>query len=166
LFAGKTFSDSRGSSFEIADFSIWPSQLEPFATVQENLVFSHHAGTARGLHYQRESNAQAKLVTVVHGAAQFFWMSLGARQKARVHSVVLRPGATSLYTPSDAAHGFLSLEPHTAFQLKVDRPVSLVDRGEINLLSKGLSIAFEVPVRRDLLSDRDRQAPQWSEVQI
>ena len=164
MFAGKTFCDNRGSSFEIADFSIWPSQLEPFVAVQENVVLSDHAGTARGLHYQRRPNAQAKLVTVIHGMAQFFWMSLEQRPQPQVHSLVLRAGATSLYTPRNTAHGFLAMEPRTTFQLKMDRPISLVHRGEISLLDEDLSIAFEVPVRRDLLSDRDRRAPNWSDV--
>lgn len=163
LFVGKCFADERGSSFETIDLSTSPAELEPFAAVQENLVLTEHAGTARGLHYQVGSSAQAKVVTVVRGAAQLFWLPLD-QEAARpcVHSIILQAAAPSLYTPGNCAHGVLALEPDTAFLLKMSVAVSLKDRAEISLLARDLSIDFAVPIRTDLLSVRDRNAPSWT----
>jgi dTDP-4-dehydrorhamnose 3,5-epimerase len=162
LFCGKSFADQRGTSHEAVDLSNSPFR-SPFTAVQENLVKTTFRGVARGLHYQVGPSAQAKLVSVVNGRAQFFWLPVQDINKhPTVRSIVLEAGATSLYTEPGCAHGFLALEAGTVFLLRMSRPVSLADRGEINLLAPDISIRFAVPLREDLLSKRDREAPSWS----
>ena len=162
LFAGQRFADERGESLETVDLS-WPELPIRFAAVQENLVRTHEAGCARGLHYQVGEHAQAKLVTVLSGAAQFFWLPLGTNEvPAVVHSVVLPADATSLFTPADSAHGFQALEDDTTFVLRMSAPVSLPHRGEVGLLSSDLALSPARSIVERLLSERDRSAPVWS----
>lgn len=162
LFHGTTYRDERGVSDEIFDLTSWPNGLELFESVQENLVTSRYSGCARGLHYQIAPYSQAKLVTVVQGSAQFFWLPLHEKTpEIRVHSIILTAGASSLYTPENCAHGFLAIVDDTRFLLKMSSPVSSTHRGEIGFLSKSLSVSFAIPIREDLLSERDRNAPAW-----
>ena len=162
LFQGERFCDARGTSDEICGFEHWPASLEPFVVAQENVVTTHRAGCARGLHYQVEPYAQAKVVTVLRGSAQFFWVPLdNDLPSARVHSIILTDNAASLYTPATCAHGMLAVADETQFLLKMSMPVSLKHRGEVNFGAKSLFIDLTHPLREDLLSPRDRSASQW-----
>lgn len=130
---------------------------------QENLINSERAGCVRGLHYQHGTFAQAKLVTLLQGSAQLFWLPLEQTSViADVHSAVLSSPGQSIYTPSDCAHGVLALEDDTLFLLKMASPIVIAERREINLLSDRLSVSFARPICLDLLSERDRNAPHWS----
>jgi dTDP-4-dehydrorhamnose 3,5-epimerase len=163
LFGGEQFADPRGESLELVDLS-QPDLPVRFVPVQENLVRTREAGCARGLHYQVGEYAQAKLVTVLRGTAQFFWLPLRTSQvPAVVRSAVLPAGATSLFTPADSAHGFLALEDNTAFLMRMSAPVSLPHRGEIGLLSSDLALSPARPFVERLLSERDKAAPGWLE---
>jgi dTDP-4-dehydrorhamnose 3,5-epimerase len=162
LFEGQRFADERGFSNETYDLTASPALID-FSVAQENLITTFEAGCARGLHYQAGQFAQAKIVTVVAGSAQFLWLALDqAHSIATVHSIVLDSPAQSLYTPDACAHGFLALEDDTVFLLRTSRSVSLSHRREIRLLSDRLVVPFERPIREDLLSHRDRNAKHWS----
>lgn len=157
LFRGKSFADERGASDEIYDESAWPAALEPFVVRQENRITTRDRGCGRGLHYQIAPYAQAKLVTVLSGTAQFFWVDIESRAPIDdVHSVVLASGAVSLFTPGNCAHGMLALEDRTEFLLKMSQPVSIEHRGEIAFFDQAEPEKFAVPARLDLLSIRDR----------
>lgn len=163
LFNGASFDDDRGTSQEVCDLSSRPPQLPSFISVQENIVSTRLAGTLRGLHFQTSPCAQAKLVTVMRGSAQFFWVSNSEDTQLReVNSIILKADAASLFTPSDCAHGMLSLEDDTQFLLRMSAPISMAHRGEVSMLGKSLSFNFAGQFRGDLLSERDRHAPEWS----
>lgn len=161
-FEGKCFSDARGDSWEAFDLSI-PDLPFSFVAKQENVIRTSRAGCARGLHYQLGEAAQAKLVTVVQGSAQFFWVPLGCRaERTRVYSVILPRTGASLFTPADCAHGVLALRDNTVFTLRMSEAVQLAQRGEINILSSQLSMTPACPINPELLSERDRTAPDWT----
>ena len=163
MFRGQEFDDERGKSCEICDLTSSPEHFEGFVTAQENLIATRVAGCARGMHYQLPPYEQAKLVTVLEGCAQFFWVSVRDNAAVpKVNSITLTAGAVSLYTPADSAHGFLAVEDGTRFLLKMSAPVSLALRGEVSFLSKSLTFDFAHPLREDLLSMRDRDAPEWT----
>ena len=163
LFHGARFHDDRGTSEEIYDFSCWPPQMDRFTVVQENVVTTQSAGTARGLHYQIPPYDQAKLVTVLRGRAQFFWLSIvNDAPAAEINSIILTADAGSLFTPGNCAHGMLSLVDDTQFLLKMSAPISMAHRGEISMHAKSLSIDLASPIRDELLSERDRHAPGWN----
>lgn len=162
LFVGDRFCDERGTGDEICDFVHWPPSLEPFIAAQENVVTTHKAGCARGLHYQVEPHAQAKLVTLLRGSAQFFWFSMESdASPVEVNSIVLVADGASLYTPPEYAHGMLALADHTQFLMRMSKPISLPHRGAVSFMAKSLSIQFARPLREELLSPRDRDAPEW-----
>jgi dTDP-4-dehydrorhamnose 3,5-epimerase len=89
--------------------------LNPSVT-QVNVGVSIHAGTMRGMHYQRAPHAEAKLIRCSRGVLYDVAVDL------RPESPTFRQwygcelsGATGrmLYIPEGCAHGYLTLEPDT-----------------------------------------------------
>ena len=133
--------------------------------VQDNQSFSVHVGTIRGLHFQIEPFAQAKLVRVLSGS--IFDVALDLRQSSptfgRHVSVTLDAQAgDQFYIPAGFAHGFCTLEPNTMVAYKVNAYYSRdCDR---NLLwsDPALGINWPVTATEAVVSDKDRAAPYYA----
>lgn len=72
--------------------------------------------TLRGLHYQPEPYAQAKIVYCLHGS--IFSVALDLRQESPtygscVSAILSRENHKAMYVPSGFAHGYVTLEPNT-----------------------------------------------------
>lgn len=157
---GPSFQDARGESHEAFDRDELAAAGLHFALSVENIIYSAAAGTPRGLHYQAAPEAQAKLVCVLRGRAQFFWIKVEEWGRGgSVASLVLAPGEGLLYTPGDCAHGVVTMAPGTLFSLKLGAAIIAPARRAISFRSPLLEFDFAVPPRWDLLSQRDSQAP-------
>ena len=80
--------------------------------VQENVGYSTHAGTLRGLHYQREPHAEVKLVRCTAGAVWDVAVDLREASPTRFRwcGIELTAEARNmLYVPEGCAHGYLTL---------------------------------------------------------
>ena len=88
--------------------------------VQENTSISHK-GTIRGLHYQINPHAQAKLVTCLSGNILDVFLDL--RKKSITYgkhgTIELSGFHTSLFIPEGFAHGFRALKDDTIVSYKV-----------------------------------------------
>ena len=112
LVRSKRFVDSRGHFMEVWAKDAYQEIGINADFVQDNQSLSTARGTLRGLHFQREPHAQAKLVRCTRGA---------------VHDVIvdLRPGSPTfrqwagveltqdnrrmLYIPGGLAHGYITM---------------------------------------------------------
>jgi dTDP-4-dehydrorhamnose 3,5-epimerase len=88
----------------------------PMRVVQTNISRNPHIHTLRGLHYQQDAYAEAKLVQCVHG--RIFDVAVDLRPQSpsycKAVTVELSPNANrTLYIPRGCAHGFITLEPDT-----------------------------------------------------
>lgn len=84
--------------------------------VQANVGFNTRRGTLRGLHFQREPHAEAKLVRCTRGRAWDVAVDLreGSPTWARWFGLELNPDEhTMLYVPPGCAHGYLTLADDT-----------------------------------------------------
>lgn len=84
--------------------------------VQINNSFSKKAGTLRGLHYQREPNAEVKLVRCLKGAIWDVVVDLryGSETFGKWFGAKLSDkNRTMMYVPRGFAHGYVSLKPDT-----------------------------------------------------
>lgn len=163
----QVFGDERGYFFESfnAERFLAETGIE-VAFVQDNESRSKR-GVLRGLHFQREPYAQAKLVRVVQG---------------RVIDVAvdIRPGSPTfgkyvatelsgenhrqMFIPKGFAHGYVVLEDDTVFQYKCDdyyHPES-----EAGIAWNDPQIGIEWPLSEDeiILSDKDRKHPTLKEL--
>lgn len=123
LIEPKRFGDHRGyfmETFKLDEFRRATGIDVNF--VQDNESFSTH-GVLRGLHFQRGSFSQAKLVRVSQGRVLDVAVDLrhGSPTFGRHFAVELSAeNGLQLFIPRHFAHGFLVLSPTAQFQYKVD----------------------------------------------
>ena len=130
---------------------------------QCNLSYSASAGTLRGLHYQAEPYAEAKLVRCVRGAV--FDVMVDVRRASptfrRWFGVELTDrNRRMLYVPPGCAHGYLTLTPDA----EVVYPVTQPYRAETERGVRWNDPAFAVEwpdVGPLTLSDKDRAWPDY-----
>ncbi len=166
LLKPRRFGDSRGV------FSMTYSRRELAAAglaadfVQDNHSFSVHRGTVRGLHFQREPFAQAKIVQVLRGA--IFDVALDIRPHSPHFGRHLTVELTAdswqqLYIPAGFAHGFCTLAADTEVFYKVDRDYAPQHEGGIMWNDPELGIAWPVGPETATLSERDRRWPSFAD---
>lgn len=100
--------------------------------LQSNISVNPSKGTFRGLHFQINEFAQAKLVKVITGAIIDFIVDirLDSPNYLKVYEFVVLPGQ-ELYVPRGFAHGFLTTEDNTVVQYLVDNVYSPENEGSI-----------------------------------
>jgi dTDP-4-dehydrorhamnose 3,5-epimerase len=82
--------------------------------VQANLSFNSRKGTLRGMHYQVEPHAEAKLVRCTRGAIYDVIIDLRPDSETYRHWIGVELDADSrraLYVPEGFAHGYQTLAP-------------------------------------------------------
>ena len=115
--------DSRGYFFESFNEREFVEKTGvDFHPVQDNESMSSY-GVLRGLHFQNEPHAQAKLVRVVKG--EVFDVAVDVRKNSptlgKYVSVVLsEENKKQFFIPKGFAHGFVVLSPEAVFQYKCD----------------------------------------------
>jgi dTDP-4-dehydrorhamnose 3,5-epimerase len=108
--------DERGWFARIYDESEFAERELASRFVQGSAAFNTESGTLRGMHYQEEPHAEAKLVRCVRGAVHDVIVDLrpGSATFKRWVAVELRAaGGRMLYVPEGLAHGYLTLEDET-----------------------------------------------------
>ena len=156
----KVFGDERGWFMES-----WSKQkLEAAGInvdfVQDNHSFSANKGTLRGLHYQTNPMAQAKLLRCTKGA--IFDVAVDIRknspQYAKWTGVELSAdNKKQLFIPKGFAHAFLTLTDDVEVQYKADEYYAPHYDGNIRWDDPDINI--EWPFKPTILSDKDKNAP-------
>ncbi len=162
----RQFTDRRGAFI--------PNPLDD-RWLQQNLSFSHR-GVFRGMHFQIEETAQAKLVRVLNGSAVDVIMDLRHGEENPTYLTVSVYSLShsmdsdeiyALYVPKGFAHGFLTLEDNTIFEYYVDAPYAPEKERSIHWKSLGVfSDIFKNHNLREeelLISDKDQAAPTLEE---
>lgn len=131
--------------------------------VQDNLSFSIQ-NTLRGLHYQYP-NAQAKLVSVIHG--EVFDVVVDIRQGSPTFGKwtgarLSGDNKRQLFAPVGFAHGYCVLSETAIFQYKCSNFYSPKDEKGILWNDPDLNITWLVT--SPLLSDKDKENPSLSNV--
>lgn len=157
----KVFPDSRGVFFESYHKELFAARGITDDFVQDNLSASAK-GVLRGLHYQAEPKAQAKLIRVLRGSV--FDVAVDIRKGSptfgkHVSLTLSAENRKMLYIPKGFAHGFLVLEDGTEFFYKVSDYYS--PGHERGILWNDPLLAISWP-RLDvdyILSEKDRKYP-------
>lgn len=119
----KVFEDERGYFFESYNESKFKyTPLEEYTWVQENESQSMK-GVLRGLHFQKASYSQAKLVRVVEG--EVFDVAVDLRESSATFGqsfglVLSGKDKKQFLIPRGFAHGFLVLSDRAIFSYKCD----------------------------------------------
>ena len=122
LIEPKVFEDSRGFFMESYNYSTFKELGIDNVFVQDNISKSSK-GVLRGLHFQKDEYAQAKLVYVLRGAVLDITVDLRETSETFGKYVVVElndKNKRMLFIPRGFAHGFLTLEDDTEFIYKCD----------------------------------------------
>jgi dTDP-4-dehydrorhamnose 3,5-epimerase len=130
--------------------------------VQDNVAFSHRAGTVRGLHFQAPPRAQGKLVWVPRGRIHDVAVDVRRGSPSYGRHVGAELSAESgnlLWIPPGFAHGYCTLAPDTLVIYKLtDFYAPEAERG---LLWNDPALGINWPVAESdaILNPRDRGYP-------
>jgi len=95
-----------------------------FDVVQCNISFNKKRGTLRGMHYQAEPHAEAKLMRCTMGAVYDAIVDLRSTSATFKHWIAVELTADNrkmLYAPAGFAHGFQTLEDATEVFYQMSR---------------------------------------------
>lgn len=116
-------------------------------------------GVLRGLHMQRGSSAQAKLVRVLEGAVLDIAVDLrkGSPSFGQHFAIELTAdNHKQFFVPAGFAHGFVVLTQTATFLYKVDKFYEPGNEVGIMYNDKDLNINWQLPENEIILSDKDK----------
>jgi dTDP-4-dehydrorhamnose 3,5-epimerase len=155
------FGDERGYFFESFRKSTFESLGIRTDFVQDNESFSVK-GTLRGLHYQKEPFAQAKLVRVALGKVMDVAVDLreGSPTYCQHHTVILDAKRHNLFmVPAGFAHGFLALED-SVFSYKCSNYYDKASEEGIIWNDPDLNIDWQID--NPIVSEKDKLLPNFA----
>lgn len=156
----KVYGDHRGYFMETYSKKVFSELGIDAVFVQDNESFTAKKGTLRGLHFQNEPMAQAKLVRVLTGAVLDVAVDLRKGSPTYLQWEAVELSAENkrmFYLPRGFAHGFLTLTDDVTFIYKVDRLYSpACDR---SIRFDDPQIGVEWGIETPILSQKDLDAP-------
>lgn len=155
------FADQRGYFFESYNEKQFAELGLNYKFVQDNESKSTF-GVVRGLHYQLEPYAQAKLVRVLQGCVYDVAVDLrkGSPTFGKWFGQELScDNKLQLLIPRGFAHGFSVISETAIFIYKCDRLYNKEAERGINLFDKDLSIDWKINANQCIISDKDKLQP-------
>jgi len=159
LIEAISFQDERGFFLESFKESAFKDNGIDTKFVQDN--FSHSVkGVLRGLHYQKNPKAQAKLVTALRG--EILDVAVDIRQDSPTYGkwigeILSEQNHKLLYVPEGFAHGFCVLSKDADVLYKVNQEYSPAHEKGIIWNDPDLNIRW--PTDKPILVGKDLQSP-------
>lgn len=163
----KVFEDARGYFFEAWKQGEFVANIGKVDFVQDNESKSSF-GVLRGLHYQRGEFSQAKLVRVISGRVLDVAVDLRRNSPTFGQHVMVELSGENkrqFFIPRGFAHGFLVLSDEAIFTYKVDNAYAPQAETSILWNDEQLSIDWPLGENQLLLSEKDKKAKPFSEVE-
>jgi dTDP-4-dehydrorhamnose 3,5-epimerase len=155
------FTDKRGFFYE----SFNARKLEE-AGLHYNFIQDNHSkssyGVLRGLHYQNQPHAQAKLVRVTQGMVLDIVVDIRKYSPTYLQHFSLElseENKLQLLIPKGFAHGFVVLSPTCEFLYKCDNYYDKESEGGIAYNDPTLNIDWMIPEEDVILSEKDMKNP-------
>jgi len=159
LVEAKSFLDDRGFFLETFKESAFNENGIDTRFVQDN--FSHSIkGVLRGLHYQKNPKAQAKLVTVLRG--EIFDVAVDIRKDSPtygkwVSEILSEQNHKLLYIPEGFAHGYCVLSDEADIFYKVNHEYS--PEQDSGFIWNDPEINIKWPMDKPIISEKDQKLP-------
>ena len=167
LICPERFVDNRGFFAETYSQRRYTDMGVDVDFVQDNHSLSRQIGTLRGLHFQAQPHAQAKLVRCVRGA--IFDVAVDIRRGSPTYGQwqgyeLTAENGEQLYVPVGFAHGFVTLEPESEIVYKCSDYYAPETEGSV--LWNDPDIGIDWPTEADpILSEKDAAAPLLSDLE-
>lgn len=163
----KIFNDSRGYFFEAFKYSDFEKNIGPVSFIQDNESKSCR-GVLRGLHYQKGSYSQAKLVRVIKGCVLDVAVDLRSGSATFGKHVMVElsdENKRQFFIPRGFAHGFLVLSDEAIFTYKVDNEYSPENEASIRFDDPDLNIKWPMKSSEILTSKKDLEAVSFKDAE-
>lgn len=163
----RVFSDKRGYFFESYNQRDLQDNNIVFRSLQDNESFSGK-DVIRGLHYQLNPMAQAKLIRVIKGRIMDVVLDIrrGSATYGRWKAVELDSESKyQLFIPRGFAHGYSVLSNEAIILYKCDNYYSPEHERGIALDDPSLGIDWGVEKTAAVISKKDRNNPPFSEAE-
>jgi len=160
IIENDVYSDSRGWFTETYAKSNFEDKGIKADFIQDNHSYSTNKGTLRGIHFQKEPKAQAKLVRCTRGAILDIAVDLrkGSDTYKKSYAVELsEENKKQLFIPKGFGHAFLTLENDVEVQYKVNEYYSKEHDRSIRYDDVELNIDWKT--EKPILSEKDMNAP-------
>jgi dTDP-4-dehydrorhamnose 3,5-epimerase len=158
----KVFGDHRGYFYETFNANTFKERTGlDVSFVQDNEAFSNR-GVLRGLHFQKDKFAQAKLVRVVKG--KVLDVAVDIRPNSETYgkhfSIELSgENKKQFFIPRGFAHGYAVLEDNTIFAYKCDNYYHPKSEGGIIYNDPNLNIDWLLTEDEIQFSEKDKKLP-------
>ena len=161
----KIYQDTRGYFVETFNQADFVAAGINGTFVQDNQSKSLQSGTVRGLHYQKEPNAQTKIVRCVAGA--IYDVAVDLRLDSETYGqwvgvILTADNGRQLVVPKGFAHGFCTLTPDTIVAYKVDAYYSR--EHDTGIFWDDETLGIDWPVTTAILSEKDALLPKFTEI--
>ncbi|HEU4633498.1 MAG TPA: dTDP-4-dehydrorhamnose 3,5-epimerase [Flavisolibacter sp.] len=163
IFEPKVFADNRGYFFEAYNEQVFAEAGMGVKFVQDNQSKSSY-GVIRGLHYQQNPFAQAKLVRVLEGKILDVAVDIrkGSPTFGKHFPVELSAeNKKQLFLPGGFAHGFSVLSETAVVLYKCDAFYNKDSEGGIRFDDADLNIDWRIPAGKEIVSEKDMQLPTF-----
>lgn len=156
LVKPKIFKDNRGNFSEFYKYSEFAANGIDTKFVQDNVSCSCK-GVLRGIHYQKNTHSQAKLVRCIKG--RIFDVAVDLRPESRTFKQYLRielseENGHSLYIPKGFGHGFVVLSEEAVVLYKTDAEYNREADSGIFWNNESLKIDWGIDFQ-PILSEKD-----------
>ncbi len=164
LIEPKVFKDERGFFLETYKYSEFFS-----AGIKEHFIQDNHSkskrGVLRGLHFQKNPKAQAKVVGCIRG--EIFDVVVDIREGSPfygkwVGTILSDENKKQLYTPIGFAHGFCVLSEEAEIIYKCSRDYS--PENERGIIWNDPCLNIDWPFNNPMVSEKDSKNPLLKEV--
>src|SRR4051812_17032834 len=165
IFEPRVFTDSRGYFFESFNKVTFEQAGIQADFVQDNESRSQR-NALRGLHYQLNPMAQAKLVRVVEGEVLDVVVDIrqGSPTFGKTFTILLSAeNKKQLYIPRGFAHGFSVVSDTCIFQYKCDNYYSKESEGGIIFNDAALGIDWGIDINNAIVSEKDKVLPLFKD---
>ena len=164
LIKPKVFGDERGFFMETYERSDFEKAGIKGEFVQDNHSKSKY-GVLRGLHFQKEPYAQAKIVRCIKGV--IYDVAVDLRKNSPtfgkyVGVILSEYNKYMLYIPRGFAHGFLVLSDEAEVVYKVDNLYAPDHEG--GLIWSDADVNIPWPINNPILSPKDQKWPILKEL--
>lgn len=164
----QVFGDERGYFFESFNAERFLAQTGVEMTFVQDNESRSKRGVLRGLHFQREPYAQAKLVRVVQGRVLDVAVDIRLESPTFGKYVAVELSGENkhqLFIPKGLAHGYVVLEDDTVFQYKCDEFYHPECEGGIAWNDPQIGIEWGISESEIILSEKDKVNGTIDEIQ-
>ena len=164
----RVFYDARGYFFEAWKQAEFEEHVGKVNFVQDNESKSSR-GVLRGLHFQKGSASQAKLVRVIKGRVVDVAVDLRRSSPTFGQHVMVElsdENKRQFFIPRGFAHGFLVLSDEAIFTYKVDNPYAPQADGGIRWNDPALAINWPTEGLEILTSEKDLRQPLLKDAEL